>query len=652
MSFKDSEEYMSSSHCDSTFDSIILGQYTAITASILLNTSKIFSKVGDYHRASSLLQKLFAQDYSQNATAGTLFSGAILTWGVLRMIGGRDNIALAAKTIRWVADNTATTFLHELKIHYKEFVRLEAINASPPATIRYSNTFLQSTPPNFPPLHDLSPSEAPRALRVLCLLVHSQQMIHLDRRPAGMVTLLDCFSYQSRGEGWVPGLVYETPVEWFNDFRTWSHAARTALDILGEDGVLLSLFCLEQAVLRGDGTLPTLMNLAVLQYKTGDVDDAVFTLSNLLNEEPYNYKIRNLVGAWSTPYRLRFDKETQAAGFIIRFFMVMMAKIRIKNLKKAAEEQLWKDEQNARKLVEFWRYKDEAWGKKCFRKWVEYWHAEMIEKNKAAAVLQNRCRGVNAKNELERRKTDKNRVEGLIATSLAKLLQNAQGRYMIIWKMYVQMCRQNKAGNKIQDFGRIVLAKRKVRQEKIIARALGKSTDLMVRNCYRAWSRWVLDLKLNTCASRIQRRWRGLAGRRDFLKEERKMKRQEELIAMALGKNTERIIQRVFSRMRDDYIQNKMNKAAVKLQTRARGLLGRNALERRKVLERNVKEMAFLVAGKNVERLQRKFICLLFHGLQDKAALKFQCIFRRKRGRDELAIRRERKRRVKALCRR
>ena len=37
---------------------------------------------------------------------------------------------------------------------------------------------------------------------------------------------------------------------------------------------------------------------------------------------------------------------------------------------------------------------------------------------------------------------------------------------------------------------------------------------------------------------------------------------------------------------------------------------------------------------------------------QEKAAVKFQCILRGKRGREELAFRKERERRVKALCRR
>ena len=119
-----------------------------------------------------------------------------------------------------------------------------------------------------------------------------------------------------------------------------------------------------------------------------------------------------------------------------------------------------------------------------------------------------------------------------------------------------------------------------------------------------------------------------------------------------MGKNTERLVQRVFESMRDNYLQKKMDRAAVKLQTKARGLLGRNTMQRRRELEVKVKEMAYLVAGKNVERLQKKFIHLMFQGLQEKAAVKFQCILRGKRGREELAFRKERERRVKALCRR
>ena len=75
-------------------------------------------------------------------------------------------------------------------------------------------------------------------------------------------------------------------------------------------------------------------------------------------------------------------------------------------------------------------------------------------------------------------------------------------------------------------------------------------------------------------------------------------------------------------------------------------------MERKKEQERKVKEMAYVVAGKNTLRLQRKFIALLVLGLQEKAALKFQTVFRGKKGREELKFRKERERRVKALCRR
>ena len=214
------------------------------------------------------------------------------------------------------------------------------------------------------------------------------------------------------------------------------------------------------------------------------------------------------------------------------------------------------------------------------------------------------------------------------------------------------MNKEERASFKVQGFGRVILAKRKIRQEKLIARALGKSTALLVRLCVRNWRRWVLDLKLDKCASAIQRRWRGLSGRRAFLAERTKRNKQERLIAMALGKSADKLVHIVFERWRDDYFFAKQSRAALVMQTRGRGFLGKKKMERRKKLEMQVKEMALLMAGNNTRRLQLKFLKLLFLGLQEKAAVKFQTVFRGKRGRNEFKTRRDRQRRAKALCRR
>ncbi|GMI15428.1 hypothetical protein TrVE_jg5292 [Triparma verrucosa] len=653
MSLTDSAEYQSSSQCDASVGSgsIMFGRYTDVTAGIVLQTAKIFNIVGNYEKSVNLLQRLFSQSYIQNASAGTALSGAILNWGVLKAIGGRQNYEKSAKWIRWVADQAADTFKHSIELQIRAHDQISTLKNGPPQNINYSNMFMNTTPPGFFNLHNLDPDDSPRVLRVICLLVYSQMMVNLNKRAEGMVTLLDCFSIQGRGEGWTDE-IHETPVSWFNSVETWVAAGFMSLDTLGEDGVHLADFCYSQAVLRGDGSIDTLLALAVVQFKLGKIDDAIFTLSNVLSGAYYNYRARTLMAAWSTPYAKRFEEETIAGDCMIRFFRVSLAKIRIRNLKIAAQEQLRKDEENLKKLLEFWQHKNEGWAKRCYLKWVQFWREAMHEKNAAAGILQNRCRGINAKKDLARRKAKKKHVEGLIAMNLAKLLGNSKGKYLLVWKQFILMRHQEKASYKLAEFARIVLAKRKVRLERLIAKALGKSTLLMARQCLRAWIRWTLDLKLDKCASSIQRRWRGLAGRRNFLKELAKVARQEEIIAMALGKGVEKLVHRVFERWRDDYFFEKQSRAALVMQTKTRGLLGKRAIERKKEQERKVKEMAYLVAGKNTLRLQRKFIALLALGLQEKAALKFQTVFRGKKGREELKVRKERERRVKALCRR
>ncbi|GMH55274.1 hypothetical protein TrLO_g5113 [Triparma laevis f. longispina] len=653
MSLVDSAEYLSSSQCDSSVGSgsIMLGRYTDVTAGIVLQTAKIFSIVGNYEKSINLLQRLFSQNYIQNAAAGTILCGAILNWGVLKTLGGKQNYEKAAKCLRWVADQAADTFKHSIELQTRAHRQISELKSGPAQNINYGNMFLSSVPPGFFGLHNLDPVDSPRILKVVCLLVYSQMMVNLNKRADGMVTLLDCFSIQGRGEGWTDE-IHETPVSWFNSVETWVAAGFMSLDTLGEDGVFLADFCYSQAVLRGDGSVDTLLALAVVQFKLGRLDDAVFTLSNVLVGDYYNYIARTLMAAWSTPYNKRFEEETAAGDCMIRFFRVSLAKIRIKNMKKMAEEQLRKDEENLKKLLEFWQHKNEGWAKRCYLKWVQFWKEEMMEKNAAAGILQNRCRVLNGKKELNRRKAKKKQVEGLIAVNLAKLLNNSKGKYLMVWKQFIIMRHQEKASYKVQEFGRIVLAKRKMRLERLIAKALGKSTLLMARQCLRAWMRWTLDLKLGKCASAIQRRWRGMAGRRNFLKERAKKAKQEEIIAMALGKSVEKLVHRVFERWRDDFFFEKQSSAALVMQTKTRGLLGKRAMMRRKEQEKKVKEMAYLMAGKNTLRLQKKFIALLVLGVQEKAALKFQNLFRGKKGRDELKFRKERELRVRALCRR
>jgi hypothetical protein len=121
---------------------------------------------------------------------------------------------------------------------------------------------------------------------------------------------------------------------------------------------------------------------------------------------------------------------------------------------------------------------------------------------------------------------------------------------------------------------------------------------------------------------------------------------------MALGKSTENLVKRVFFAIKDDWTWEKQSRAAYKIQRLARCFLAKNLLARKKRQEAQVKEMAFLMAGKNTERLQRKFIALMLQGVMDKAAAKFQSIFRGKKGRNAAKAEQERNRRVRALARR
>jgi len=609
MSLKDSEEYMSSSQSIISGESgiIIFGPNTDVTASIMLQSAKILNVLGNRPQAPKLVQKLFTQNYIQNASSGTSLMAAILGWGLLKNIGGGANQFAAAKLLWWAADNMETTLAHEIKVQTKKQQLFELFTSNPEnAKLISSDTvFINTYPAPFFNLHECN-EDAPRALRVACLLVYAQMMVNLDKRADGMVAILDCFSYAYRGDGWTDE-EHDTPGSWFNSPATFVAAGIACAEILTEDGMMLAEFCYMQAIMRGDGSLETLLTYATIQFKLGQIDDAVFTLCNALKSHSYyNYTTRALLSAWSSPCKTKFEFEVENADVVIRFFRISLAKIRIKNMKQAAIEQLAKDQENLKRLVEFWKYKGQGWVKRCYLKWVQYWVEEMAEKNAAAKVLQSRCKGVNAKNELRKRKEKKKHVEGLVAMNIAKLLGRSQGKYFMVWKLYMRVVLEEKMSYKLQGFARIVLAKRKMRQKRLIARALGKNLNHLQRLCLKKWFRWTMDLKEGRCACVLQRRWRGLSGRRNYLKEKKKRKRQEELIAMALGKSVEKLVHRVWESWRDDYYFTIQSRAALVMQTRGRGLLGRRKVEKRKKLELQVKEMAFLVMGKNTERLQQR----------------------------------------------
>ena len=429
MSLRDSEEYASSSQSVTSQNSgtIVLGPNTDVTASILLQSAKVLSNLGDYNRASKLIQKLFSQHYLQNASAGTALVAGILGWGLLKNIGGYNNVLMSAKMIQWVANNVDSVLTHEIRLQREKASLFEKYksNSSDKEMLTHESVFISTFPPPFFGIHECN-DDAARALRVTCLLVYAQLMVNLNMRSKAIVAILDCFSYAYRGDGWTDE-VHETPVSWFNSPATFVAAGSAASEILTEDGIMIAEFCYMQAIMRGDGSLKTLLTYAVIQFKLGRIDDAVFTLCNALNSHSYyDYTTRALLSAWSTPWRKKFGAEVDVADVLIRFFRISLAKKRMARMKQSAIEQLKKDEENLKKIAEFWRHKGEGWVKRTFLKWIEYWVAEMADKNAAARVLQNRCKGVNAKKELWRRRERKRHIEGVVVMNIAKVRSEAQ----------------------------------------------------------------------------------------------------------------------------------------------------------------------------------------------------------------------------------
>ena len=426
-----------------------------------------------------------------------------------------------------------------------------------------------------------------------------------------------------------------------------------ALGVLNEDGTNMAAYCYEQAIMRGDGSSSTMTNYAIMQFKMGKSEDALFTMVNVLQSHSYyDYRTRALLSAWSSPFLQQFEGETLAAEKMGRFGRTVIARKRMKGLRQRAQEQVLKDEENFKKLVEFWKHKDEGWLAKTYRKWTEYTSSICSLKDMNARKIQWFCKKINAKNELIRRRQEKVRVEGAVASNLAKIMGKGKQKYFLVWKAYLTLMRRERAVNRIQNFARMVIAKRKVRLERIIAMVLGKSSLIMRKQCFQAWRRWQLDSKLEHCASAIQRRYRGLIGRRRFLRERTDTRKKESLIALALGKSSENLVKRIFLALKDDWTYEKLNKAVLPLQRLAKCFLAKRLLVRKKRQEAQVKEMAFLIAGKNTERLQRKFIALMLQGVMDKAAAKFQSIFRGKKGRNAAEAEKDKERRIRILARR
>ena len=411
---------------------------------------------------------------------------------------------------------------------------------------------------------------------------------------------------------------FNSPVSFFNSPSSFAYAASAANHILGQDGLGIAEFCFTQAILRGDGSPETMFGLADVQYRTGQEDDAIFTLINYVNSHgEWNLKVRDLLFTLSTPWRLKYTAEESSGGTLNKFGRYVIARRRLKNMKQAALDQQKKDEENLKKLVEFWKFKEQGWVKRTYEKLKENRNTEQARKYSAARKLQSTCLVINARNELKRRKLQSKHLEGVVKENLLKLLGNSKLRTFTTWKSRVTAKKKYRSANLIQDFARIILAKRKMRQERLIAKALGRGTEMFAKQCIKAWRRWVLDNKKDKTAVAMQRLFRGKLGR--FVAANAKHKkvaheriilmvlgksaantakatfetwhcnvtyivhtrnaklkmRQERLIAKALGRGTEMFAKQCIKAWRRWVLDNKKDKTAVAMQRLFRGKLGR-----------------------------------------------------------------------------
>ena len=166
-----------------------------------------------------MLGKLFSQQYFSEASSDVSLMGGIVTWNTLTSIGGRKNMVKAGGWMRWVSDNVEEQLAHTLKVAQTERHKFAEFAGDKSNASRINNTtifteYLATGVPAFNEVYEVT-ADGPRALRVACLLVYSQMMVHVDKRADAMVALMDCYAYSSRGGGWTDE-VNETPVQWFN----------------------------------------------------------------------------------------------------------------------------------------------------------------------------------------------------------------------------------------------------------------------------------------------------------------------------------------------------------------------------------------------------------------------------------------------------
>lgn len=626
---------------------------------ILLNIAKVYSRLNLDGQCANIVLTLFTPDFQQHATSPTILSMSILSFETLLKSGGHDNITNACKILKWIVENVEDAFSsiiahntareRELEAHSanerskKQFIvrreKERLTNVAPPAFLATTISHLEED--------DI------RKMKVICLLTYAQLYIKMGNRAEAMVSILDAFTLAYRVDGWAPGTIHDDAVKFFNDEVTWAHAGEMAREILCHDGERIAEYCYTQAILRGDGRASTIKSLAYIQFRTNQESDAVFTCVNFVNSHGFwDPDIRGLLYCLSPAFQQRFDREERASIFLNRFARYVLARRRIKNLKQEALLQKEKDQENLKKLVEFWKFKDEGWIKRTFFKLEEHWRNMRTVKHEAAVILQCRCKIINARNELKRRKMHAKYVDGAIRDNLLKILGNRKLSTMTKWKDYVKTKKEYKCSNRIQDFGRMVLAKKKVRQEKLIAKALGKSTELMVKHCVIAWQRFVLDNKKVKTAVNMQRFVRGRTGRKIAKAANLTRERNERIILMLTGKSKGNMLRDSYENWKNTVKTILHTRNATKIQKIVRMFLGKMLLALKKRQESKAKEMALLVMGKNSLRIQKIFIDALYRLLEDKAAMKLQAIIRGKNGKEELKRRKEREKKIKALCRR
>ena len=281
----------------------------------------------------------------------------------------------------------------------------------------------------------------------------------------------------------------------------------------------------------------------------------------------WTLEYRAAANVWSEPCALEIADDEQRLLVIQRRVRVRAARRRIAEYKVQRERERVQEIENMEKVKELWKFKTMRAGERAYRLWLAYRDGCRSEKQRAATFLQGIVRRNRAKKELARRKANERRLHALLARGLAR--KDSYHRPLKYFNALLSNAYHNKrerAAEVLTRFGRVVVAKRRLRQQRIVRRCLADGAQRLRNTAFRAWRTHAYKTKRMRAATHIQRRARGILARAYYKSERARAADEKRKIGLAFGSRSRRALAKCFGALAAHASENIRVRSATRIQ--------------------------------------------------------------------------------------